>query len=167
MKVLYLHGYQGQPRQQMIDHLEGMGFEVIAPHLDYDNEPDVFIKLLKEDYDCIVGNSLGGYIGYYLSEWKGVPSILINPPMYMNLKLQVNQPTAELIYGSRKSRNIVTKKYIVVGMEDEVVNPFKVIEWLFENKPHSDLMVVDDMGHNYEYEQLFENIDCVLNKWLV
>jgi hypothetical protein len=152
----------------MIDYLTEMGFDVTAPHLDYDNEPDVFTNLLQEDYDCIVGNSLGGYIGYYLSDWKGVPSILVNPPMYMDLKLRVNVPSASVIQLAQEgTRSITDKKHIVVGMDDVVVDPFKVIEWLFENKPNSDLTVVDDMGHNYEYKQLFENIDCILAKWLL
>lgn len=168
MKVLYLHGYQGQPREQMIDYLENMGFEVIAPHIDYDNEIDVLINLLDKDYDAIVGNSLGGYIGYHLSEWKMVPAILVNPPMFMDLKLKVTQPTPEQIDKAQKGKHIMMgKKHIIVGMDDVVVNPFKVVEWFFENKPHANLKVVDGMGHNYEYKQLFENIDCIIGKWLI
>jgi len=152
----------------MIDYLENMGFDVIAPHIDYDHEPNVFIDLLEEEYDAIVGNSLGGYIGYYLSEWKMVPAVLVNPPLFMDLRLKVNQPTPEMIDKSQKGRHLsMGKKHIVVGMDDNVVDPFKVIEWLFENKPNADLKVVDGMGHNYEYKQLFENIDCIVGKWLI
>mgnify|MGYP003651523336 FL=1 len=91
MKILYLHGYQGSPNWDRINYLKSLGHEVISPQIDYDNEHSFFIDLLELDFDFIVGNSLGGFVGFYLSIYKGLPCICINPPLYMDLKVKINQ----------------------------------------------------------------------------
>lgn len=161
MKILYLHGYKGTPNLDRITYLEDMGFEVIAPQIDYDNEPDVLVDWLKEDYDAVIGNSLGGYLGFHLSEYKSIPAILINPPMYMELMIKINQPQ------DIPKPGLVRKKHIILGSDDDVVNPHKVLEWLFDNKPTVDLHVIDGMGHKYTQEQFIDSVKCIIAGWLV
>ena len=121
MKILYLHGYQGSPNWDRIEWMESLGHEVIAPQIDYDKEHDFFINLLNQDFDFIVGNSLGGFTAFYLSIYKGKPSICINPPLYMDLKIRMNIP---LDYDIKGCQNIS----VITGEDDDVVNPIKTFE---------------------------------------
>ena len=66
MKILYLHGYKARPNYQRIGYLQELGHEVIAPYIKYDNEPNIMLELLEDDYDMVIGSSLGAYVGFYL-----------------------------------------------------------------------------------------------------
>jgi hypothetical protein len=88
--------------------------------------------------------------------------------MYMDLKIRVNQPPRETILRNQEGKHkVLARKNVIVGMDDDVVDPFKVIEWLFKNKPYSNLIAVDGMSHRYSQEQFVNAVDCIVAKWLV
>ena len=161
MKILHLHGYKGSPNTNIINYLRKLGFEVEGPAFDYDNEPDLFMDIINKDFDFIIGNSLGGYIAYHVSKYKGVPAICINPPLYMDLALDIKLP----LDMTNKIQNFNID--VVVGMEDDVVNPLKVITWLMENHESSNLHMINGMGHNYGVDKFKEFAECVVAKWLL
>jgi hypothetical protein len=133
--------------------------EVIAPHIDYDTEPNIMLELLEQDYDMVIGSSLGAYMGFYISDYKSVPSICFNPPLYMDLKVRMNTPI-EWDYD-----NIVPKdKDVVVGIKDTVVNPFKTIEWLQSNRPDVNIIPQDEMSHTISIDEFIGIIEKVLGR---
>jgi len=157
MKILYLHGYQGRPNWDRIEYLESLGHEVIAPQIDYDNEHNFFIDLLEIDFDFIVGNSLGGFVGFYLSVYKGTPCMCINPPLYMDLKVRMNLPTNYNIKGSYYIN-------IIIGAEDNVVDPIKTFEWLTKNKPSANVKIIDKMGHKFDIDTFITFTNPIISK---
>lgn len=157
MEILYLHGYKGEPNEKRIKYLKELGHNVIAPHIDYDNEPNIFIELLKLDYDYIIGNSLGGYLAFYISKYKGVKSICINPPLHMDLKVNITIPNIDEL-------PIQKPCSVILGMDDDVVNPKKVIDWLIENKPYCDLHVYDGVGHRYHINDFINMVGPLIKK---
>ena len=74
-KVLILHGLGGEPSIEKSEVFEKRGYEVIFPHIDYFKEwekdkcKSIFNKLLhfSKNVDLIVGQSLGGYTAFLLS----------------------------------------------------------------------------------------------------
>ena len=160
MKILYLHGYQGSPNWDRIEWMESLGHEVIAPQIDYDKEHDFFVNLLNQDFDFIVGNSLGGFTAFYLSIYKGKPSICINPPLYMDLKIRMNIP---LDYDIKGCQNIS----VITGEDDDVVDPIKTFDWLVKNKPVVNLKRISGMGHRFDLETFINFSEPLLNKFLI
>ena len=160
MKILYLHGYQGSPNWDRIEWMESLGHEVIAPQIDYDKEHDFFVNLLNQDFDFIVGNSLGGFTAFYLSIYKGKPSICINPPLYMDLKIRMNIP---LDYDIKGCQNIC----VITGEDDDVVDPNKTFDWLVKNKPVVNLKRISGMGHRFDLETFINFSEPLLNKFLI
>ena len=160
MKILYLHGYQGSPNWDRIEWMESLGHEVIAPQIDYDKEHDFFVNLLNQDFDFIVGNSLGGFTAFYLSIYKGKPSICINPPLYMDLRIRMNIP---LDYDIKGCQNIA----VITGDDDDVVDPNKTFDWLVKNKPVVNLKRISGMGHRFDLETFINFSEPLLNKFLI
>lgn len=165
-RLLYLHGYQGAPNLEKVAYMESLGFDVIAPHIDYDNRPDIISELAELEFDYIIGNSLGSYVGFYLSEIKRVECLLINAPMYMNImeviNCQINVPGNHLNIGGG-----TTKKNIVLGRHDDIVNHVKVIEWLDNRSYYTDIHVYDGMGHVYTNGQFVDSVQPILMEVLV
>tara|TARA_R110002020_G_scaffold113236_1_gene260236 strand:+ start:11432 stop:11911 length:480 start_codon:yes stop_codon:yes gene_type:complete len=157
MKILYLHGYQGSPNWDRIEWMESLGHEVIAPQIDYDKEHDFFINLLNQDFDFIVGNSLGGFVGFYLSIYKGKPAICMNPPLYMDLKVRMNLPLGYKIKGCQ---NIS----VIIGNEDNVVDPNKTFDWLIKNKPTVNVKLIDGMGHRFNISTFIGFAEPIISK---
>jgi pimeloyl-ACP methyl ester carboxylesterase len=160
MEILYLHGYQGSPNWDRVEWMESLGHKVIAPQIDYDKDDDFFINLLDMDFDFIVGNSLGGFTAFYLSLYKDKPSICINPPLYMNLRVRMNVPIKYKIKGCRSIS-------IIVGNDDEVVDPIKTYGWLTKNKPFIDIKMIDGMGHHFDLETFTKFTHPILNKKVI
>lgn len=162
MNILYLHGYKGKPNNERIEYLSNLGFHVVAPHIDYDNEPKILDKLLKEDFDYVIGNSMGGLLAYYISKINKVPSICVNPPLYMDLKGLYNVDLGL----SDKTLNDYEDIRIVVGSEDSVVLPHKVIDWVRSNDPEIEVVKVIDMEHRYPQKTFIKFSEDKLQDWL-
>jgi len=162
MKILYLHGYKGKPNKRRIKYLEEMGFEVIAPYINYDKHPNVIENYKDIDYNYVIGNSLGGYVGFYLSEYKKIPSILINPPLYMNL----NETIGLNIVFPEITTSCLETQTVILGSDDDIVEPKQVIEWLTTNKPHCvNVDIIEDMGHKYTKKQFIDFLQEIIKKW--
>ena len=160
MKILYLHGYKAKPNFERINYLESLGHEVVAPHIIYEKDPDVLIRLLEDDYDLVVGSSLGGYIGFHISDYKSIPCVSFNPPLARDLMVYIKTPE-DWDYES-----IVPKtKDIILGGEDNTVNPYETLEWLMGNRPHVNIHFYDKMAHQIKLDEFMEVMDMVLNRY--
>jgi uncharacterized protein len=136
MKALYIHGYRSAPDEGKNKALEDKGYTVIYDHYDYDDpniRKHVFDNLLKqgENVDIIVGSSLGGYIGYWLSCALNKRAILFNPALSRQT-VEINIPKNELMLSRSKGN-----RTIILGTDDDVVDPHQTIDWL---KTHSNIL---------------------------
>ena len=129
MNILYIHGLDSSPNPERIALLEQSGHQVSALHLDYRTEPATYQRLretaVKDSTDFIVGSSLGGRLGYWLCEDLGIPGLLFNPAVAMEI------PGLEIpVLSSLRC----PQRYIVLGARDERVNPVDSLHWLRTKK---------------------------------
>ncbi|MEO0897112.1 MAG: YqiA/YcfP family alpha/beta fold hydrolase [Bacteroidota bacterium] len=118
LKVLYIHGLDSSPNSERMNFLQELGHTVFALHIDYRNEPKT-LELLSAEIEenginYIVGSSLGGYLGFWLSEKYDLPALLFNPAM--------EKGEAEVKLGSKTTRTY-SPKWIVIGDLDDTVEP--------------------------------------------
>lgn len=83
-KILYLHGYKDVTTAPLVQIMRQSDYEIVAPKIDYDSPAwDKVVEITeKEKPIAIVGHSLGGYFGYYLSQKFGIPALIISPALY-------------------------------------------------------------------------------------
>ena len=126
MKILYIHGLDSSPNPDRIGWLEQEGHQVEALHLDSRNEPDTYNLLRKVARQCefIVGSSLGGRLGYWLAEELGLPCLLYNPALALEIPGLSENHTGPI--GS-------PERYVVLGDLDDVVDPEETWKWLRMN----------------------------------
>lgn len=125
MKILYIHGLDSSPNPDRMGWLEEQGHSVSALHIDYRNEPNTYQILLEkatsDEIEFIVGSSLGGRLGYWLSEELGISCLLFNPALALEIPGLDNHVPE--IPGCKS-------RYIVLGALDDVVDPQQTWEWL-------------------------------------
>ena len=82
MKVLFLHGLESKPGGSKAQYLEGLGHDVLNPHLPkHDFEESVSIAqeyIDNEQPDVIVGSSRGGAVAMAVDA-RGARTVLIAP----------------------------------------------------------------------------------------
>lgn len=126
MKILYLHGLESKLSQEKRAVLERFG-EVLAPHLDYYNNPEAIKSILntyeKEGVDVVIGSSIGGFAAYYVSTVLKKPALLFNPALR---KRSVEQSIPSVVINS------YTLKHFVLGADDNVVHPGGTLNFISE-----------------------------------
>ena len=118
MKILFLHGLESFGTKK-IQYLIDKGHNVFAPKIDYKNDSNAFdsivymTKIFKPD--LIIGSSMGGWFGYWLSKLTGIDTVLFNPAMHG----RIIEPNI-----NKKGRH---NSYIrvVLGSNDSVIDPIK------------------------------------------
>lgn len=151
-KGIYLHGYKGNVTPEKKMFLEGLG-EIYAPTIDYDQQPTIIFQLLEQfkdqKLDFVAGTSLGGLLIYHVAMMLEVPCLLLNPAVTALEQVKPFLPQEAL------KRKHSSKLMVLTGMEDEMVDPLKQIEF-FENRYTStqDFQLIQDssLGHFVPYE---------------
>lgn len=135
--------------------LSDQGHVVSALHLDYRNQPDSYEllkqKVLSDRTEFIVGSSLGGRLGYWLSEELGLSCLLFNPALALEIPGLVDPVLANPRCKSR---------YIVLGALDDVVDPTETWEWLrkSDRKGVSQRVgMFQHLGHQIDQETYIES----------
>lgn len=154
MKVLYIHGLDSKPNTTKLKIIESFGCKAFARHIHYRTTPDSFAILDKYIVDnkiaFIIGSSLGGKLGYWLSEYEGLPCLLFNPAIKSNTNVNLEIP--EIITGQCPIR------FIVFGEKDTVVDPERN-EVFFRNNRHEKqvqkFLKLEWLGHQID-EVTFE-----------
>lgn len=86
-KVIFFHGYGGEPIPEITEIFKYIGWETIQQHIDYDEEwekdsgksiTEQSMELAK-GCDLIIGLSLGGYTAHLIANHLEKKCILINP----------------------------------------------------------------------------------------
>jgi len=87
-KIIFFHGYGGEPIPQVTDALKYLGaIDVIQTHINYDYEwaldkgKSLFERCVNESKDCdlIIGLSMGGYTAHLVANKLQKDCIIINP----------------------------------------------------------------------------------------
>ena len=124
MNILYLHGLNGSLSFEKQEILERFG-KVHSPSIDYENNQDSIrwlqIEYKDEKIDLIIGSSMGGFAGYYLSKLYQVPSLLFNPALAYRNVLQSIPSTTQSNNGSI---------HIVLGSKDPPIDPKSTLNFL-------------------------------------
>jgi pimeloyl-ACP methyl ester carboxylesterase len=158
-KILYLHGLESSNIGDKVDFLKENAV-VVAPSMDYSDpslEEKLFYIVEKFQPDLIIGSSMGGYVGMLLANRYNIECILFNPaihsrPMEPNLK--------SLQYDDIKHS---FNPLVILGMEDDVINPLISKEILDDALSYCNIEEVEGLGHRVPLD-IFVNI---YNKYVI
>ena len=146
MKVLNIHGYNGNAANAAYQALRECGFEIISMQIDYDRtSPEHLLQMLKSQFannfcDAVVGTSLGGFYAALVSAKSECPCVLINPALMPFLTLPAlgyNSDEGMMEYIRLFSTLAETENSMVstvIGSEDEVVDTHDFTRRLFQNE---------------------------------
>ena len=145
MTILYLHGLESKLNPAKRAVLEKYG-TVIAPDLDYHNNPNVFDLLLntyqKQEIDVVIGSSMGGFMGYYLANTINRPALLFNPALPFR-PVQQNVPELDFL----KPTSLL---HFALGGQDDIIKANDNLKWISVNRnPLNDIKIAihSQMGH--------------------
>lgn len=128
MTILYLHGLESKLSDVKRVVLEKFG-TVIAPDMDYKSNSEMYAFLLQtyknRSIDCIIGSSMGGFMGYHLALTLGLPALLFNPALPIR---SLNQNVPVSIFPKENQRFS-----IVLGSQDETVPAISNLKYFSEN----------------------------------
>ncbi|MEA2043320.1 MAG: YqiA/YcfP family alpha/beta fold hydrolase [Bacteroidota bacterium] len=137
MKTIYIHGLDSSPRPDKIKILESLGLEVEALHIDYRKNPDAYAVLEQymqnSDIEFIVGSSLGGRLGFYLSARFQIPALLFNPALH-SLSLDMETPAIP--------EKINEEQFFVLGENDQTINPKQTKDFIRKNKLKKNIRLI-------------------------
>lgn len=129
MRILFLHGLESQPNCLKVKWLQDQGHSVQSPQIDYhdDRSYEKIYKLTRHNnYDVIVGSSMGGWFAWNLGKELGVPVLLLNPALHSR---SINPSIGEWVGEEKKG----SKVFLALGNIDYVIDPSKTVDWLNEN----------------------------------
>lgn len=139
--------------------LERFG-KVFAPDINYQDKHLQPAEILKpypdNEFNVIIGSSMGALNAYIISENIGRPALLFNPP------LQKYQPV--------KFENSYTKglasKQILLGGSDEVVDPSETLIFLGKHLKENELTIKIDprLGHRIPLEIFKEQAESFFSE---
>ncbi|WP_435138579.1 YqiA/YcfP family alpha/beta fold hydrolase [Formosa sp. A9] len=161
MNILYIHGLNGSLSAEKRTILEHFG-SVYAPAIDFENTPDSIAQIISSykeiDINVVIGSSMGGFAGYYVSNALQRPALLFNPALAQRSVLQ-NIP--ELPY----QKSIL--KHIILGTADDVVNPKETILFLANTiveHPEYDIHLRNDLAHRIPIDIFEEEAEDFFSK---
>lgn len=156
MNILYLHGLNGSLSSEKQIILERYG-NVHAPSIDYENNINSIFSLQTEyidsGIDLIIGSSMGGFAGYYLSRLFQVPSLLFNPALAYRTVLQ-NTPITEPSNGS--------SMHIVLGSKDKTIDPKTTLDFISDLLMHPQnfsIQIRHDLEHRIPVSVFEEEVE--------
>ena len=139
MNVLYLHGLESKPTGPKMKYLKDRFENYYAPEIDYEN-PEAFEEILDlciaEEFDMIIGSSMGGYFAHAIGTTLGTPVIMFNPALHSR-----SFDPYGVVCGQKPIDGVC-----VLGMNDDVIDPLTTVKML-ENAPKFAIMPIEGMGH--------------------
>lgn len=154
MNILYIHGLDSKLKPEKRKILERYG-EVYTPDINYYVNVDAVRSILEyastKSIDVVMGSSMGGFAGYYVSKELNLPVLLFNPALK---ERSVEQHIPEV------KENATSKMHIILGEVDEVVNPEGTLEFLEDELKNKRISteIVKDLGHNIPVEVFEEKV---------
>lgn len=159
LKTLYLHGLNSFLNDEKRAILEKFTI-VTAPTIDYATKPQTYYDLLekakKENFDVIIGTSMGGFVGYYLSLELGLPALLYNPALPYR---SVAMATPDII----TQRTTYLK--VILGGQDDIIDPKENMALLLaQEKGDIDILWRNTLGHRIPSDVFEEEVGAFFEK---
>lgn len=155
MNMLYIHGLDSKLSPEKREILERFG-EVYAPDLNYYNNPHAIETILQKcrerELDAVIGSSMGGFAGFYVATALNLPTLLFNPALK---KRSVAQEIPTL------NNDVQAFKQIILGKDDEVVDPHDTLQFLKEDPGVTNtvsVQIVPGLGHNIPLDIFEEKV---------
>ncbi|MCK0147098.1 hypothetical protein MWU78_15685 [Arenibacter sp. F26102] len=155
MNILYIHGLNGSLSEEKRAILQTYG-TVKSPSINYELDDDSIENLKKQfqdkDVNVIIGSSMGGFVGYYLSIAFKKPSLLFNPAL---VSRSVFQRVPDYSNPDR------SYKRLVLGAKDEVVDPSGTLQYIAKTiKDNTDyhISLRQDLAHRIPLEIFKEEV---------
>jgi|TARA_R110002012_G_C11376188_1_gene582710 hypothetical protein len=154
MKVLFLHGLESKPTGPKMRYLKDRFESYYAPEIDYE-EPEAYEEILDlcidEEFDVIIGSSMGGYFAHAIGTTLGTPVIMFNPALHSR-----GFDPYGVVSGEKPLDGVC-----VLGMEDRVIDPHVTVKML-ENEPKLAIMPMEGMGHRTPFTEFITAIETIV-----
>lgn len=152
-KILYLHGLESSNVGDKVDFLKERAI-VNAPAIDYSKpslEEELMYIVEKFSPDVIIGSSMGGHVGLMLANYYNIEAIVFNPAIHS----RSIEPKLDRL--EAKDPRFSFQPLIVLGMEDDVIDP-NVSKEIFDGVDFDhEIIEVEGMGHRVPFD-VFVNI---------
>jgi len=158
LNILYLHGLNGSLSDEKRSVLENY-FSVHSPQIDYqvDNITELASELTSiPKFDAIIGNSMGGYVGYHLARQMALPCLLFNPAI-AERSVEPNFIPEE-VYGNHPN-----PMHNVIGKNDEVVSPYSSLEAVMDDDQNDLVMIT--LHRNLEHRIDIETFEAEVERF--
>jgi len=161
MNILYIHGLNGSlsPEKRII--LEHYG-NVFSPSIDYEKAPNSITDIIEYypniNFDIVMGSSMGGFAGYYVSNHFQCPALLFNPAL-------AKRPATQNI--PKITHKISNNKHIVLGTEDAIVNPKDTLQFIanmIDLQPDFNIHLRNHLAHRIPISIFKEEVETFFNK---
>lgn len=147
-KILYLHGLESSNICSKVDFMREYA-NVLAPSIDY-RKPNIEEELMYmvESFqpDLIIGSSMGGFVGMLLANHYSVDCLVFNPAIHS----RSIEPNLNKLISSDIDLSFIP--VVVLGLEDEVIDPAKSEDMLEQADFCCDIERVEGLGHRIPLE---------------
>jgi esterase/lipase len=152
-KIMYLHGLESSNVCDKVDFMRERA-EVLAPSIDYRKsniEEELMYMVESFQPDLIIGSSMGGFVGMLLANYYNIDCLVFNPAIHSrSIEPNLNKLVSSDI-------NPSFTPVVVLGLEDEVIDPAKSEDMLEQVEFYCDIERVEDLGHRIPFD-VFVNI---------
>ena len=152
-RVLYLHGLESSNVCDKVDFLRER-VDLLAPSIDYRKsniEAELMYMVESFKPDLIIGSSMGGHCALMLANYYNVECIAFNPAIHS----RSIEPKLDRL--EAKDPRFSFQPLIVLGMEDDVIDP-NVSKEIFDGVDFDhEIIEVEGMGHRVPFD-VFVNI---------
>jgi hypothetical protein len=154
MNVLYLHGLESKPSGPKMRYLKDRFEHFYAPKIDY-THPDSYEEILDlciaEEFDMIIGSSMGGYYACAIGSTLGTPVIVFNPALHS----RSFEPYG-VVFGNKPLDGVA-----VLGMDDTVIDPIKTYEILQSHEKMA-IRPIEKLGHRIPFTTFIDTIEKIV-----
>jgi len=154
MNVLFLHGLESKPTGPKMQYLKDRFTNYYAPEIDYE-DPDAYEEILDlciaEEFDMIIGSSMGGYFAHAIGTTLGTPVIMFNPALHSR-----SFNPYGVVCGEKPIDGVC-----VLGMDDDVIDPTVTYNML-KNDEKLAIMPIQGMGHRTPFINFVEVIETII-----
>jgi pimeloyl-ACP methyl ester carboxylesterase len=157
-KIMYLHGLESSNVCDKVDFMRERA-DVLAPSIDYHKsniEEELMYMVESFQPDLIIGSSMGGFVGMLLANYYNIDCLVFNPAIHSrSIEPNLNKLVSSDI-------NPSFTPVVVLGLEDEVIDPAKSEDMLEQVEFYCDIERVEGLGHRIPFEVFVD----IYNKYI-
>lgn len=162
MNILYIYGLDSKLSPEKKKVLQQYG-RVLTPDIDYYTNADSISGILKqmrdENIDAVIGSSMGGFAGFYISTILKVPALLFNPALE---KRSVDQHVPKVEFIER------TNKKFLLGAIDDVIDPGDTLRFLagcYNANTNFHIHIMPGLTHNIPVDIFSNEVEAFFNQF--